>query len=281
MEALRRDLNERIDQITDSITRREDELGRTERQLEQAQQQKVSLDTQLQEELARYDSAFVESIRGIEGEIAKLVERIRFLQQLQQMPQAINALEREAGALQGNIDQLKTSLNEERSRLSAADENIKAIAEEFKRIMLSVFFPGVSTEDKVVIDSVNWKPTVIHGDQNWTFWDVGSGGKKTLFNVCYALAIHNVALERSMPIPSILIIDSPTKNISEDENPELVRSLYTEIYRIARGQNDHQMQFLLIDSELVEPDAEFPGFSERRMAGEPDAPSLIPYYKGP
>ena len=281
LEALRRDLNERIDQIKDSIARREHELSRTERQLEQVRQQKASLDKRLQEELVRYDSAFVESIRNTEREIASLVERIKFLQQLQQMPKAINELEVEAGALQGQIDLLETSVTEERNRLHAADLNIAAIAEEFKRIMLSVFFPGVLAEDKVTINPRNWEPKVLHGDQEWNFFNAGSGGKKTLFNVCYALAIHSVALERNMPVPSILIIDSPTKNISEDENPELVKSLYAEIYKFARDQNGHMLQFLLIDSDLVEPDSELPGFSERRMAGESDAPSLIPYYSGP
>ena len=145
--------------------------------------------------------------------------------------------------------------------------------------MLSVSFPGVAEDDEVIIDPRNWKPTVVHGEQEWSFWDTGSGGKKTLFNVCYALAIHAVALERQMPVPGLLVIDSPTKNISEDENPGLVRSLYSEIYRLARGQ--HQLQFLLIDSDLVRPSDELQGFLERRMAGEPDAPSLIPYYKGP
>ena len=281
LEALRRDLNERIDEIADSIVRRERESSHMVRQLAQAQQRKASLDRQLQEELARYDSAFVESIRGTEREIATLVERIRSLRRLQQMPQAINALEEEAGALQGPIDRLRTSVTEERNRLRAADANIAAIAAEFKRVMLSVSFPGVSEEDEVVIDPRNWKPTVVHGHQEWTFWDTGSGGKKTLFNVCYALAIHAVALERGLPVPGVLIIDGPTKNISEDENPELVRSLYAEIYRLARGQDGRKLQFLLIDSDLVGPSAALPGFSERRMAGEPDAPSLIPYYTGP
>lgn len=281
LEALRRDLNERIDQIADSIARRERESPRMMRQLQQAEQRKAALDRQLQEGLARYDSAFVESIRGVEREIATLVERIRSLRGLQQMPQAINELEEHAGALQGRIDRLRSSVNEERDRLRAADANIAAIAAEFKRIMLSVSFPGVSEEDEVVIDPRNWKPTVVHGKQEWTFWDSGSGGKKTLFNVCYALAIHAVALERQMPVPGLLIIDSPTKNISEDENPELVQSLYAEIYRLARGQHGRRLQFLLIDSDLISPGAELQGFLERRMAGEPEAPSLISYYIGP
>ncbi len=66
LEALRRDLNERIDQIADLISRRERELSRMTRQLRQAELRKRLLDRQLQEELARYDSAFVESIRGAE-----------------------------------------------------------------------------------------------------------------------------------------------------------------------------------------------------------------------
>ena len=207
LEALRRDLNDRIDQIKDSVIRRESELGRTERQLEQVMQQKMSLDKQLQEELARYDSAFVESIRNTEREIATLAERIKFFQRLQKMPQAINELEVEAGALQGQIDLLETSVTEERDRLRAADLNVAAIAEEFKRIMLSVSFPGVSAEDNVIINPWNWEPKVLHGDQEWNFLNSGSGGKKTLFNVCYALAIHAVALKRDMPVPSILIIN--------------------------------------------------------------------------
>ena len=102
-----------------------------------------------------------------------------------------------------------------------------------------------------------------------------------MFNVCYALAVHTVARERGLPVPNIMILDSPTKNISEDENPELVRSLYREIYRIAAVENGCGTQFLLIDSDVVEPDEELDGYSQRHMAGTPDAPSLISYYEGP
>lgn len=281
LEILRRDLNERIDQIADSIERREYESNRMTRQLVQTQRRKGALDRRLQEELARYDSAFIEQVRGTERDIATLKERISSLRRLQQMPKAINELEEEAGALQGQIDRLRTSASEERGRLRTGDANVAAIAAEFKRVMLSVSFPGVSDDDEVFVDPRNWKPVIIHGNQEWRFWDTGSGGKKTLFNVCYALALHAVAAERDLPVPSILVIDSPTKNISEDENPELVQSLYSKIYRLARVQDNHKLQFILIDSDLVVPTVPLSDFSERRMAGEPDAPSLIPYYTGP
>lgn len=281
LEALRRDLNERIDQLADSVARRDREREKTDRQLKQLVSKKMALDGQLQQELSRYDSAFVESLRAVDREAATLSERIKSLQQLQKMPQAIDELEEQAGSLQGQIDRLRTMIGQERERLRAADESLAAIASEFKDVMLAVSFPGVSASDEIVIDPRNWKPIVVHGQQEWSFWDTGSGGKKTLFNVCYALAIHAVAARLGLPVPGVLVIDSPTKNISDDENPELVRKLYDEIYRIALGHDGQTVQFLLIDSDLVAPQVAVPDFRERRMAGEVDAPSLIPYYVGP
>jgi hypothetical protein len=278
LEAIHRELNDRIDQLGDSITRRTLALDRTKRQLHRASTRKGELDQQLQQELARYDSAYIESVRLVDREIGTLQERRRSLVRLSEMPRAISELEEQAGALQGRIDRLRTSVDEERQRLRSADENARAIAQNFKAIMLEVRFPGVSVNDEVVLDPRNWTPTVVHRGQEWGFWDTGSGGKKTLFNVCYALALHVAAHDRGMPVPDVLIVDSPTKNISDDENPELVRSLYRKIYRVAAERNT---QFLLIDSELVEPRGEVDGFSCRRLAGELGAPSLISYYVGP
>lgn len=281
LEAMRRELNDRIDQIADSIQRRERALGRSTRLRDQLRTEKVRLDESLQHELARYDSAFVESVRARDREIATLTERLRSLSKLQEMPRAINALEEQAGALQGKIDRIRTDISEERSRLRHADENLATIADSFKSIMIAVKFPGVVEEDEVVIDPRNWRPVIVHGGQEWSFWDAGSGGKKTLFNVCYALAIHQAARDRGMPVPNMLIIDSPTKNISDDENPELVRALYREIYRLASLTDGNATQFLLIDSDLFMPEDQVRDFEQRHLAGNSEAPSLIPYYSGP
>ncbi|EXJ14962.1 AAA family ATPase [Imhoffiella purpurea] len=280
-EVIRRELNDRIDQISDSMNRKRQALERSERELQRLENTKRQLDRQLQDALQRYDSAFVEKIRIVDREIATLEERFQSLMRLQEMSRAIGELEERAGASQGIIDRLRFTIEEERSRLRSGDENARAIAEKFKAIMLDVGLPGVSDEDDVLLDPRDWKPVVVHAEQKWGFWETGSGGKKTLFNVCYALAVHEVAHERGMPVPSILIIDSPTKNISDDENPELVQSLYREIYRSATAVSGIGTQFLIIDSDLVEPTSELIGFSQKRMAGTRDAPSLISYYDGP
>lgn len=280
-EAVRRELNERIDEIADSIRRRERGLERSKRELAMLRARKRELDENLQREVERYDSAFVDSIRKSDSEVATLVERRRSLEKLQELPRAIDELEQEAGSLQGKIDNLGSSMQAERARLREGDYRVAAIARHFKGIMLNVGFPGVSDGDKVVVDPRTWRPTIEHDGQQWNFWDAGSGGKKTLFNVCYALAVHASGMEHTMPIPNILLIDSPTKNISRDEDPELVNALYREIYRLAAADEGNRIQFLVIDSELVQGEGDAPRFLERHMAGVPGAPSLISYYDGP
>lgn len=279
-EVIRKDINTRIDELADSIKRRAAEIRRTKLQLDKVIEKKECFDAKLQEDLLNYDSAIIEEIRQVERIIATLEERGSSLSKLRLMPQAINKLEVDAGALQGTIDRLRTELVCERSKLVKADDIIQAIADEFKRIMISVKYPGVYDNDVVSIDPRNWRAEIVHGDSYWSFWDTGSGGKKTLFNVCYALAIHSVAVKRNLPVPSLLIVDSPTKNISDDENPELVASLYKEIYQLA-AECDDKLQLLLIDSDLVSPKIKISDLLIRRMAGTDDAPSLIPYYEGP
>jgi len=279
-EATRRDLNLRIDELADSIWRRKKELQVSETKLEQLLAYKLRLDARLQESLLNYDSAIIDEIRQNERITATLEEHIASLSKLRLMPQAINQLEDEAGALQGEIDRLRSELGSERERLVRADDVIHTIADEFKRILISVKYPGVYEDDQVTIDPRNWKVEIVHENTSWSFWDTGSGGKKTLFNVCYALALHAVAIKKNLPVPSLLIIDSPTKNISEDENPELVASLYAEIYHLA-AECRGKLQMLLIDSDFVPPQIEVPDMIIRHMAGTEGAPSLISYYVGP
>lgn len=281
IEALRRDLNERIDDLAESIARHRRERARQERVLAALVEEKAALDRQLSDELARYDSAYVANARAADRAVATLQERLASLNRLRQLPQAINDLEREAGEIQGRIDNLRTALQEEHGRLRNADQRVAGIADAFFAIMRAVGFPGVYAEDRVALDPRNWLPYVHHADQSWTFYDAGSGGKKTLFNVCYALAVHTVAAAQDLPIPAFLIIDSPTKNISQDENPELVQALYREIYTLA-SREGRTVQFLLIDSDLVPPEAGQVTFADRRMAhGEAENPPLISYYVGP
>src|SRR5690606_321119 len=128
-EAMRRELNDRIDQLSDSISRRERALSRSIRQMEALRAEKRQLDKTLQQELARYDSAFVEHIRSVDRENATLTERIRSLEKLREMPKAIDQLQDQAGELQAEIDRTRVAIEREVARLRHADQNVSAIAE--------------------------------------------------------------------------------------------------------------------------------------------------------
>ncbi|QCC86817.1 hypothetical protein DDIC_13200 [Desulfovibrio desulfuricans] len=280
IECVRRDLNDRIDQIGELIKERDIILKKLHRSLKIKTEQKRLLDAQLQHDLDQYDTSLVEAMKIAERNIATLKERINNLNKFLKLSSDVNSLEEEANRLEKYIDALKFSVKKEREALNHADMNTIAIANEFKRILLAVNFPGVSEGDTVSIDTRTWKPYVYHGDIEWSFWECGSLGKKTLFNVCYALSLHIIAIRNNLPVPNVLIIDGPTKNISEYEDPKLVASLYSEIYRIAK-QCAGKLQLILVDSDLVNPEKYLEDFVVRRMAGTQNEPSLISYYEGP
>lgn len=283
-EAIRRDLNDRIDELQDSIDRHKREATRQSERIETLKIQKSNLDRQLSKELEQYDSAFLSNARATERRIAELEERKRSLEKLTQIPKSIEQLEQEAGALQGEIDLLTSAIREERQRLSHADRNIETIEDTFLETMHAITFPGVEQKDRVQIHRQNWRPFVIHRNDEeltWDFYDAGSGGKKVLFNVCYALAVHKVASENNLPLPRFLIIDTPMKNISRDVDPALVVSFYHHLYRLADGVL-RDTQFIIIDSDLVRPESETIAFQDRLMSfDDPNNPPLISYYRGP
>jgi hypothetical protein len=284
-EALHRDLNQRMDELGESIERHRAALRRNERRYAEMQAQKAAKDRELTDETKSYDSAQLAAVRERDRRVAALEERIVHLQRLAAMPKAIDDLERSAGALQGQIDLLRTELRAERARMSVADKNIEAIADEFLEILLRVQYPGVSATDSVSLDTRTWMPEIAHGPDaeiRWSFLDAGSGGKKTLFNVCYALALHRVALARDLPMPPFLIVDSPTKNLGKDINKEIVARTIQEIYSTV-ASSAGKFQVLLIDSDYIPPDPALGLIVADRLMipGDLKNPPLISFYVGP
>lgn len=185
---------------------------------------------------------------------------------------------------QGEETRLRAQVLDEQATLTAADRNIAEIEQTFLDALLAVGMPGVGPDDTVVINRRTWIPSVcVGGDENlqWGFATAGSGGKKTLFNVCYSLAVHRVASERNLPLPRFLIIDTPMKNIGEEVNRDLFAGFYRYLYALAGGTLSDK-QFVVIDNEFIAPtDVDLP-IIERYMTPSDNAhPPLISYYRGP
>ena len=115
----------------------------------------------------------------------------------------------------------------------------------------------------------------------WDFYNAGSGGKKTLLNVCYILSIHRIAEQFNLPLPTFIIIDTPMKNIGEDINRQIFESFYKFLYELAEF-NLTNTQFIIIDKEFFHSKSVKIDIIDRLMTpNEEDNPPLISYYRGP
>lgn len=278
-EIVRRDLTSRIEDLTDSIERHSKALSIQEKLVTELKSRKVDLDAQLSTELRTYDSAYLAQSRELERQIATLQERKRGLEKTAKLPQAITNLLSEAGVLKAKEDQLVEQLLAETRKLTDAESHVHQIEEAYLDILLEVGVPGISEQDRVNINRRTWIPQIQPKDGDpYTFYDAGSRGKKTLLNACYALAVHKIAAEQNLPLPSFLMIDTPMKNIGEDVNENIFRSFYKCLYDLVSGSLS-DTQFIIVDKEFFGPE---PGvnvqISDRFMS--PDNP-LISYYHGP
>lgn len=278
-EMVRRDLTSRIEDLSDSINLHSKALLMQEKIVVGLKEHKLQVDAQLSTELRTYDSAYLAQSREVERQIATLEERKRGLEKTAKLPHAITNLLNEAAILKTKEEQLAQQLLLETSKLTEAESNVQEIEDAYLDILLRVGVPGIEKQDKVSINRRTWIPQIQPKDGDpYTFYDAGSGGKKTLLNACYALAVHKVASERGLPLPGFLMIDTPMKNIGEDVNEHIFRSFYKCLYDLASGPLS-STQFIIVDKEYFPPDAATGvRVSDRFMS--PEHP-LISYYHGP
>lgn len=277
-ELMRRDLNSRVEDLEESITRHRNALTQQVKRVEQLRNNKAELDARLSQELTDYDSAYLAGAREIDRKIATLEERSSNLRQVLEMYKAVGKFEQEAEQLKDRQIELRELIDSEKMKLGEAEENVVSIEKRYKTGLLSVGVPGVSPNDQVEINRRTWLPWIFpeEGD-GYTFYNAGSGGKKTLLNVCYALAVHQVTEISGLPMPTLLMIDTPMKNIGEDVNENIFHAFYTYLYNTA-AETLQNTQFIIVDKEYFEPPQDFKGQVEAKFMS-PTEP-LISYYRG-
>lgn len=278
-EAIRRDLNARVEDLSESINRHTIARKRQNTLLEQLKQRKSELDIQLNNELANYDSLFLANSREAERLVATLEERKRNLEKIAKMPESVSRMEQEAGDLFTEAEKVRREIDDEKFKLTDATNRIKDIEIAYLEALNKTRVPGIEDDDRILIDPKNWIPKILPPDGDvYDFYNAGSGGKKTLLNVCYALAIHEVAAEHNLPLPTFLMIDTPMKNIGEDVNKDIFRAFYQYLYQLVNGALS-QTQVIVIDKEYFPPSKKVDvNIIEKFMS--PDSP-LISYYRGP
>ena len=284
-EMIRKDLTSRLNDLSESIDRHIWALKNQEYRVQVQRTDKAALDARLKEELKKYDSSYLSQARESERRVAKLEERISGVNKIASIAKRVNKLNTEADEIYLVIENTKREIEAETKNLTTARDYITNIEGTYLEILNRVGVPGVTEDDKVHINLKTWLPSIQAGGDpalTYSFYNAGSGGKKTLLNVCYALSVHKIAAENSLPLPTYLIIDSPMKNIGEDVNRDLFVSFYQLLYKLSRGPL-RNTQFIIIDKEYISPNEpeEFDIIERFMTPDDPDNPPLISYYRGP
>jgi hypothetical protein len=255
-----------------------------EKRLEIAAQKQV-VDEDLDEASKNYDSSYLAASLAMERERARLVQRVLDLRHMEALANKVNQLQTDASQLAGREGEIRAELKTARATAERDTSNLDLLKQLFLDCLIRSRLHGFLRDDVVEINSPNFLPQVYGrntGDIVQTsFANLGSGGKKTFFKCCFAVAIHRLAARVGSLVPNVLIIDSPMKNISERENPDQFAGFHEMLHELAETELKGT-QFILIDKEIFRPkSSDTLNFQERHMKpDDKDNPPLIRGYRG-
>jgi len=280
------DLKSRQGELQETLQGLKRQERAIQRQLEQVLSAKASVDQALDQRMRDYDSAFLSQALQYEREATGLEQQVSSLFAYRKLPERLEDLLSKADGLQGQETELRAKLARARERAFQDRQNLTDLEEFFRDCLVRSRFPGVGQSDKVVISPRSFVPEVMPTEAEdfavTSFANMSSGGMKTIFKACYAIALHRLAAKTGAALPSLLILDSAMKNVSERENRELFHAFYGMVYELASTEL-RETQFVLIDKEFFPaPPALKLDVRSRHMApGSPVDLPLIPYYKVP
>lgn len=280
------DLKARLVELQESLQGLRRQERTIARQLQRTVSEKAIIDQTLDQRLRDYDSAFLSKALEIEREATVIEQQVSSLLNYRKLPERLEELLSTADSLRGSESELRVRLNREREKAFKDRSNLEELEGLLLDCLVRSGFPGVTGTYKVTIDPKTLVPEVAPTEAAdfavTSFANMGSGGMKTIFKSCYAIALHRLAAKKGASLPSVLVIDSAMKNVSERENLELFRAFYSMVYELAATELN-ATQFVLIDKEFFPvPEGFGLDVRSRHMApGSRDDPPLIPYYDVP
>ena len=283
--SLEADIASRRAELKDAIAAIDSNLARMRAQRSGLLQTKDKAEADINRAMAEQDSAFLSTNLLKERERAALEAELASIAWLLRLPLLLQQ-QREALAQIVALEQVKReALREARTKAEADRTSLDRFAEYFLDCLVLSGVPGIQRSDHVELDPPDFYPAILSADPSdvtrSTFTSLSSGGKKTLFKCCFAIALHRIAAQLHAPLPELLIIDSPMKNISERENKAQFEGFYRMLYQLNVGEL-RQTQFVLIDKEFFAPSDDLAaGVTNRHMQPESDEHQpLIRYYRG-
>jgi len=278
-----RDLKDRQSELDEAISRLKVQRRNLLLRSKSLESEKASADVQLEERLRVYDSEFLSRAIADERTIATLSQKLDNVNHNRKIPDLLQQQLERADALLDQETKIQQELVAARKLAFQDRRNIKALGELFLDCLVRSRFPDVLASDHVDIDPISFYPRIPLGGGEGlvvlTFDNAGSGGMMALFRTCFALALHRLSAKmQGSKLPPVLVIDTPTKNVSSVEDPEVINAFYTLVYELAAGELV-STQFIVIDNELTLPPPSIKLDMEIRhiTRGDTENPPLVPY----
>jgi hypothetical protein len=282
---LERDAKIRVAELTEMLEEHGESLAQLRKDRHNIIAEKARIERERNEASRSYDSAYLSSMLTRERERATLLQDAANLLGLARLPRIVANQRDQLAQIAVRESTLRADLKVAREAAERDSSNLDRLNELFLDCLLRAKIPGISAADSVRISTADFIPVVYEPEAleatETSFGNMSSGGKKTLFKCCFAVAVHRLAEEVDAALPKLLLIDSPMKNISERENREQFEAFHRMLYELKAGELS-STQLILIDKEYWQPPPEFNvSIVVRHMRpNDPGSPPLIPYYEG-
>ena len=250
------------------------------------QKEKSQVDSQIDEAQKAYNSRYLETILSLERERSRFDGQIYELKRVENLLALIEEYKNTYDLLATDEARIRRELNDAYANAERDKSSIRELEDLFLECLKRSKFPDIDENHFVTINTQDFLPRIKNRQNDIyqaQFANLGSGGKKTLFKACFAVAVHRFARRRNNPLfPSFLIIDGPMKNLSKNENPEIYQGFYEYVYELKAGELK-DTQLIFVDSEFFKPNLEnYPGLDvkeQQMMLDDPSHPRLIPGYR--
>jgi AAA domain len=277
-----RDVKARAAELREHVARHQASLDSLTHTRKQVLMRKAMVEIERNEASKRFDSALLSAILVKERERASLLQEASSLAGLSRLTQMVETQKESIAKIETRERMLRDELKMARETAENDATNLEKLKELYLDCLTRAGVPDIFENDIVDLPASSFFPSIrpnTEGEAQITsFATISSGGKKNLFKSCFAIAIHRLAEAERAPLPSLLIIDSAMKNISERENRRQFEGFYLMLYELKETELA-STQIILIDKEYSAPPVELGiEVNERHMKLEdPEHPPLIPY----
>jgi hypothetical protein len=223
------------------------------------------------------------SLVSLEHRRATLAQEQVRLERLRVLPARVSQMKDSVDGLVAEENRVLRELTAARAKAEGDAGSLRRLESLFLDSLVRSKLPGISADDIVAIEARNFYPQVAKpGEESVVVanhWNLSSGGKVTIFKCCYAIALHRLAREAG-GLPSLLIIDTPMKNISERNDRAIFEAFYDMLYELMVGELAGT-QLILVDKEYRPPPSTFPRkvFQREMTPKDPKRPPLIGYFR--